>query len=712
MAINSNIRIEKFQELPQDVITELVSDKNHIEQYFDDITYTFRKYCDKIAPVNKEPMCMFWYIFLSQFFKNDIVIMESGELITPRLSGILIQSSRTGKNYSSDKILAIAKKTRNISIGKASKYTENAIIGMPIDANIKHNDTKGLQWGVDKDAKNPFRAGMMENFDIVLMEEGKTLFTGGNKENLTKYMQEITDEKGEVTYSSGAGYFNRYTDCSFMITSVPFENDKVSKIIDDGFFQRFMLINNIWSNKDIKEFKLMKAKKGLINTYNFEQTKEMYYGKDVKKEDILQYKLSPIEIEEYTKLFANELNKIRTKLKSKYENKKIELETDKSNISVKDDVVDVSYITKRPIQIEFGSKAYVDKIRKINYLIDKYKSENFGDSVEKIDSFEYIMQMITTKIAGINCYLSGRTEIISNDVDIGFNYAKLHFDGICRLLGSLESKNNKENVRYANFIGPNWKSEQRVLRMFIGYNKQTKENSMQKIDELVRKNYIEMKEDEKTGEIKYRCIEGVSELLLSEQDYDEIVKTKSKGIKEYESNNHINLLVKYMRYLENGKVSYDLELFKVFSDIFYPDNSYNKPYALNNKLRKIKILPTNKNKWHLYDEINEHIGDEIQFTVLEEELFMYLSNYQDYYKYREIEVKAFDDEWNSEYSKRQLEEMNDWERENAIKMVEKEKSIVYSKICEKFAKNKLVKIPTIIKNELTDISHLEMPKKF
>lgn len=659
--INVKIRkwAEDYSELKQAKLTE---DINYIEHNLDDITYTFRYYADKVAPPNKEQMTMFWYVFISQLFKNSFRISMGGDLISTRFSATLMQSSRTGKNYSSDIIFDISKHTNVLRQEKISSFTDNAIIGQIIHQNVDYNDKKGITYPDNEDARKPFREGLMETTDILIIEEGKTLFQGQFKESVITNIQEIIDEKGVVNIARGTGFFKRKTDCSLMITSVPFDKSKVSEIIDNGFFQRFLLMYKIFSNEEVKAFDKMKEKKRIINTPDFEDKKDSLIEKGIINEnDEKQFKLSNEENENYKKLFASVLNKKQSDVLKKFSKKS------KSKEHI----------------ISFSSDATCYMNEELSKIFSINENKLFGDVVEKISSFKTVAELVTAKISAINCFLNGRNIIQVEDVRVGLNFAKIHFDSVIILLSSLHSSSNKENILLSSVIGNKWIKEDLVVRKILSYKKQDQNNSKLKLDELVRKNYLETYEDERTGEMKYKCRDVVYELAYNDEDYKEILKQKSKAIKMFNDDPIIRITILFIKYLEDIGIDFSNKIAEAICKIFLlGKEEYH--YKFIEKLRRNEILPKNKKKWKLQDEILEYVMNK-QYTPLEEEVFQYIINFQEF-----------------------LNVLNE------IKLKPSNKKEMQKRIKDAHLKYNIGKIPNIVKEHLGEenLNHLKIPYHF
>lgn len=562
---------DKFDSIPNNI------------KHADELTISTYKINKQLDEHNTHIGIGSWYVMLSQYFKDMFVIRNSPHNTPLRFSLFIIQDSRSGKNTNVNVIMRIAKRLGLKKVSPTS-FTEKAILGMADTSAIEHNHKIRAKIKKDdgkydeSDLRDEFKKGLMENYDIILVEEAKNLFMGGHKDNLTIYIQEILDPKGEINVSTGTnGEWTRPVDCSFIMTTIPFESQDVEKRINDGFFQRFAM---------------MKRK---VEKKEFDERHDMYIDSYITSADF-----GSDELEQFAKEVSIELKKCKSIWDSRINN----LPDDSPHIELEYDN-ETGEVINRKIKLELSVEA--------SELMKKYKDDYkkmvkntlFGDIVEKIDNFVPLFIELFVKVGSINSILHRDNDYKIKPDDI--KYAKnlivdRTFRGVIDLINNLGKKQNEINLNYSRIVGDEWTLENYILNRIASVGRMNMLNTKNKLNELVNKNYVEKKVIDKTGEVYYRCTEKVFKLIINIKDLEEYSKHTTKVNKLINKEPKLKYLILFLQELEKKKIKYDNSTFKTFNKIFYNkfDNNYSK---LQDKLRNNGILPhSNKNSFKLMSE--------------------------------------------------------------------------------------------------------------
>lgn len=541
--------------------------------YSDELTMAVTDVCQRLDKHNIRIGIGTWFVILGQYFDDLVEIRRNVGNVPLRFSLFIIQDSRSGKNTNVNIVRKIANKIGISNISPTS-FTEKAIIGLPDTNAIEFNKTlKG------KIAKEPekydesmyreeFNKGLMEKYQLLIVEEAKNLFKGGHKDNLILYIQEILDDKGEVNVSTGtAGDFTRPATCSFIMTTIPLEQQNVENIVDDGFFQRFALIK-----RNIGETEFRERHKMYVNAY----TDALDFGEK--------------ELDEWSTEIAGILKKIKNDLMNHINN----MPDDSPNLKKYFDPETGQDKRKLIVQLSDNAKYEIDKY--VDMYVDKIEKLLFGDVTKKINSFVNMLVTLYVKMGAISMILKKNKNYTIEPFDIIYAHQTLvnsTYNSMLDLIAHLGKKTNDANIRFARHIGVEWIDKDYVIKKVSSFGKMNLLMALHKIKELTDKKYIEEVENKDTGVMMYRCSKRVWEVTLGDEDLEKYTKNTSKPYKYMKDDDVRQLyMVFYLKHLETIGESYETINFKYINRVLYlnDDNYIN----IISKMRRNEILPRDK----------------------------------------------------------------------------------------------------------------------
>jgi hypothetical protein len=152
----------------------------------------------------------------------------------------------------------------------------------------------------------------------------------------------------------------------------------------------------------------------------------------------------------------------------------------------------------------------------------------------------------------------------------------------------------------------------------------------------------------------------------------------------YNNDPIIKMTILFIKYLEDIGIEFNYKITEGICKVFLLGED-NYHYKFISKLRKNEILPENKKKWKLQDEILNYVMDK-QYSILEEETFQYIISFQEFLNVlNEIKLNSIND-------KKEIKES----------------------IEDAYLKYNISKIPALVKEHFQEknLNHLENPYHF
>jgi len=416
--------------------------------------------------------------------------------------------------------------------------------------------------------KDTWNKGLMEISNIILFEEAKSLFVGSNKEQLTMYMQEMLDEKGEIVYKTGSSKeYIRKTTCSLLMTSIPFDKKDIEKVIENGFFQRFLINNKTFTNEEIRRFEKNKF------------DKQMNYD---KSDIVYDYKWGEAILNE----IIDDLYIIKNKHLSGNNEFKKEIKFSKSSLKMIDDLV-----------------------RKQS---EDVKKNMFGKTVSFIPSFENVIRQCYYKISVISRILrrysntNKENEFVNEkDVKCATKIVKNHLSSMISLIGNLYNKENLEKIKYSILIGNRFVIEDEIVDKFYRKLKIDKNNAQILLNGLIDENFLDIKYNDVYGKNMYKCRDLIWNYKLTDKDYNEKKLNKNKCLKLISKNVHFKyliLLIKIYKEKFENNLKININELNNFINVF---PSLKKDNNVMTKLLDNKIFYKKNEYFNFHYETNE-----------------------------------------------------------------------------------------------------------